>query len=76
LDEGSRGTTVFTSGTGSSAQTFTQFVEDSASLRATAGISLFWESPFGPVQFDFSQPFQREDYDQTETFRFSTRRQF
>jgi outer membrane protein insertion porin family len=76
LDEGSRGTTVFTSGTGSSAQTFTQFVEDSASLRATAGVSLFWESPFGPVQFDFSQPFQREDYDQTETFRFSTRRQF
>jgi len=76
LDEGSRGTTVFTSGTGSTAQTFTQFVEDSASLRATAGVSLFWESPFGPVQFDFSQPFQREDYDQTETFRFSTRRQF
>ena len=76
LDDGSRTTTSFTSGTGASAQTITQFVEDSASLRATAGISLFWDSPFGPVQFDFSQPFQREDYDQAETFRFSTRRQF
>jgi outer membrane protein insertion porin family len=76
LDDGSRASTSVTSGSGSTAQTFTQFVEDEATLRASAGVSVFWDSPFGPVQFDFSQPFQREDYDQTETFRFSTRRQF
>lgn len=51
-------------------------VDDSASLRVAAGISVFWDSPFGPVQFDFAQPLQREDYDRTQEFRFSTRTQF
>ena len=51
-------------------------VEDEASLRATAGVSVFWDSPFGPVQFDFAQPLANEDYDQTEEFRFSTRTRF
>lgn len=51
-------------------------VDDSASLRASAGVSVFWDSPFGPVQFDFAQPLQNEDYDQIEEFRFSTRTNF
>jgi outer membrane protein insertion porin family len=51
-------------------------VDDSASLRVAAGISVFWDSPFGPVQFDFAQPLAREDYDDTEEFRFSTRTNF
>jgi outer membrane protein insertion porin family len=51
-------------------------VEDSPSLRASAGVSLFWDSPFGPVQFDFAQPFAYEDYDKRESFRFSTRTRF
>jgi outer membrane protein insertion porin family len=51
-------------------------VDDSASLRAAAGVSVFWDSPFGPVQFDFAQPLQNEDYDNIEEFRFSTRTQF
>jgi outer membrane protein insertion porin family len=51
-------------------------VDDSASLRVAAGISVFWDSPFGPVQFDFAQPLASEDYDKTEEFRFSTRTNF
>ncbi len=51
-------------------------VDDAASLRASAGVSIFWDSPFGPVQFDLAQPLLSEDYDQTETFRFSTRTRF
>ena len=51
-------------------------VEDEASLRAVAGVSVFWDSPFGPVQFDFSQPLANEDYDRLEEFRFSTRTRF
>ncbi|MGE0595152.1 MAG: outer membrane protein assembly factor BamA [Hyphomonadaceae bacterium] len=51
-------------------------VEDELALRASAGISVFWESPFGPVQFDFAHPFQFEEYDRRETFRFSTRTRF
>lgn len=50
--------------------------EDEASLRASAGLSVFWDSPFGPIRFDFSQILAKEDYDRTETFRFSTSTQF
>jgi outer membrane protein insertion porin family len=51
-------------------------VDDSASLRASAGVSIFWDSPFGPVRFDFSQLLAREEYDRTESFRFSTNTRF
>lgn len=72
LDPNDRRKQVFTSGT----STITSYVDDSLSLRASAGVSIFWDSPFGPVQFDFAQPFAREEYDRTETFRFSTRTRF
>ncbi|HEX8900023.1 outer membrane protein assembly factor BamA [Vitreimonas sp.] len=51
-------------------------VDDSASLRVSAGVSVFWDSPFGPVQFDFAHPIESEEYDKTEEFRFSTRTNF
>lgn len=51
-------------------------VDDTASLRVAAGVSIFWDSPFGPVQFDFAQPLQYEEYDRREQFRFSTRTNF
>ncbi len=51
-------------------------VDDSASLRASAGVSIFWDSPFGPIRFDFSQILAKEEYDRTETFRFSTNARF
>ena len=49
---------------------------DDLSLRASAGLSVGWDSPFGPIRFDFSQILSREDYDRTETFRFSTQTRF
>jgi len=73
LDEGSKAFRIIQQTDGSHV---TLAVKDAASLRASAGISLFWDSPFGPVQFDFAQPFAYEDYDRRETFRFSTRTQF
>ena len=51
-------------------------VDDTPSLRASAGISFFWDSPFGPVQFDLAQPIQNEEFDEVEEFRFSTRTRF
>ena len=53
-----------------------QQTKTAASLRASAGLSVFWDSPFGPIRFDFSQILRREDYDRTETFRFSTSTRF
>ncbi|MFT3726712.1 MAG: outer membrane protein assembly factor BamA [Terricaulis sp.] len=51
-------------------------VDDSFSLRASAGVSIFWDSPFGPVEFDFAKPLLYEDYDRRQEFRFSTRTTF
>lgn len=52
------------------------FTIDDMALRASAGLSIFWDSPFGPVRFDFAEAFIREDYDRAEFFRFSTRTGF
>ena len=51
-------------------------IKDDLSLRAAAGVSIHWRSPMGPIRFDFSQVLAKEDYDKTETFRFSTSTRF
>ena len=51
-------------------------VVDDLGLRATAGVSVFWKSPLGPLRFDFSQIIKRDSYDRTELFRFSTSTRF
>lgn len=45
-------------------------IVDDLSLRVTAGVSIYWNSPIGPIRFDFSDAIQKEDYDKTESFRF------
>ena len=49
---------------------------DELELRASAGVSIHWRSPMGPIRFDLSHILGQEDYDKTETFRFSTSTQF
>ncbi|WP_293906938.1 outer membrane protein assembly factor BamA [Phenylobacterium sp.] len=51
-------------------------IRDDLSLRASAGISIFWKSPMGPIRFDFSKVLAHQPYDQKETFRFSTSTRF
>jgi outer membrane protein insertion porin family len=51
-------------------------IKDDLSLRASAGVSIFWKSPMGPLRFDFSQVLVKEPYDKTELFRFSTSTRF
>ncbi|ADM08566.1 outer membrane protein [Parvularcula bermudensis HTCC2503] len=46
-------------------------VQDDFSMRATAGLSINWRSPFGPVQIDLAEAIQKEEYDETQVFRFS-----
>jgi outer membrane protein insertion porin family len=53
-----------------------EVTRDALAIRASAGLSVFWTSPFGPIRFDFSYPFMKQTYDQTENFRFSTATQF
>lgn len=49
---------------------------DDFSPRAAAGVSIFWKSPMGPIQFDFSRVLKKEPYDRTETFRFTQTTRF
>ena len=55
---------------------FIEPVQDDLSIRLTAGVSVSWDSPFGPVRFDIAEVFWKEDYDRTEGFRFSAGAQF
>jgi outer membrane protein insertion porin family len=43
---------------------------DSDAVRASAGVSLIWNSPFGPLRFDFAYPFLKQSYDRTQFFAF------
>ncbi len=51
-------------------------VKDDLAFRASAGLSIFWKSPMGPLRFDFSHILKKTDYDKTELFRFSTATRF
>ena len=46
-------------------------MDDDASLRVSAGVGVTWVSPFGPIAVDVAYPLMKEDYDNTEWFRFS-----
>lgn len=46
-------------------------VVDDFAPRASVGLSLYWQSPFGPIRLDFAQVLLEENYDETEAFRFS-----
>lgn len=51
-------------------------IVDDLSLRGSGGVSIFWDSPFGPVRFDFGHAFLKESYDKTESFRFGVGTRF
>ncbi len=55
---------------------FTTKTIDDLSIRAMAGASIFWESPFGPIRFDFTQPLKKYPYDERKSFQFTTRTRF
>ncbi len=50
-------------------------VDDGFSLRQVVGASIFWDTPIGPLRFDFTRAIQKEDFDDERTFdfRISTR---
>jgi outer membrane protein insertion porin family len=45
-------------------------------VRSAVGISLFVDTPFAPLRFNYAVPLQKEDYDVTERFRFSVQTRF
>lgn len=47
-----------------------------ASLRHVVGVSLFWETPIGPLQFNFSKALQKEAFDREQNFNLTIRTEF
>jgi outer membrane protein insertion porin family len=44
---------------------------DSKMIRTSAGGSLIWSSPLGPIRFDFAKAITKSQFDQTQFFRFT-----
>jgi hypothetical protein len=44
---------------------------DSSEIRSAVGASLLWQSPLGPIRFDYAYPITKNRYDRTQYFRFS-----
>ncbi len=41
---------------------------DDFSLRSAVGFSVFWDTPIGPLRFDFSRALLKEDFDEERNF--------
>ena len=48
----------------------TMTFEDSKLIRTSVGAGLIWDSPFGPLRFDYAIPLTKESYDIVQEFRF------
>jgi len=51
-------------------------IVDAFAPRVSTGVSINWQSPFGPVKLDFAKVLMSESYDQEQLFRFSAGTQF
>lgn len=48
----------------------------SGSVRHVVGVSLFWDTPIGPLQFIFSEAIRKEQFDEAQNFQFTISTQF
>ncbi len=44
-------------------------INDDSSIRSSIGIGLAWESPLGPIRFDYAKAIKKKNYDKIERFR-------
>jgi len=51
-------------------------LRDENALRASVGVGISWASPLGPIRVDFARAVAKQDYDETEAFRFSVGTRF
>ncbi len=49
----------------------TMQVADSNAVRSSVGMGVIWDSPLGPLRFDFAYALTKQSYDHTQFFRFS-----
>jgi outer membrane protein insertion porin family len=46
-------------------------VRDKNVIRSSVGVGLLWNSPLGPIRFDYSFPLSKDSFDRVQNFRFS-----
>ena len=46
------------------------FINETADVRMSSGVSIIWQSPLGPLRADLAQALLKASYDRTELFRF------
>jgi outer membrane protein insertion porin family len=46
-------------------------IQDSAAVRASAGVGVSWKSPVGPIRLDLAYPIKKESFDKTQFFHVS-----
>ena len=51
-------------------------IDDEANIRASSGLSIIWDSPFGPLRGDFTRVLTEEEGDDIQTFRFGINSRF
>jgi outer membrane protein insertion porin family len=44
--------------------------DDTNVIRSSVGVGLIWQSPFGPLRFDYAVPITKGRYDRVQEFRF------
>jgi outer membrane protein insertion porin family len=45
-------------------------VDNAMHIRSSVGVGLIWDSPFGPLRFDYAIPLSKQGYDRVQQFRF------
>jgi outer membrane protein insertion porin family len=45
-------------------------VDNAMHIRSSVGVGLIWNSPFGPLRFDYAIPLSKEPYDNVQQFKF------
>ena len=81
IDAGSVWSTDFANGAypcsaGSDCNYLSQDYSDPANIRVSAGVSLQWLSPMGPLVFALAKPIKKYEGDRTEVFSFNIGRTF
>lgn len=51
-------------------------VDDDFKLRSAVGVSLLWDSPLGPLRFNYAEALQAEDFDNTRSFNVTLSTEF
>ena len=53
-----------------------QTVDDGRHLRAAAGLSLYWDTPIGPLRMNYAKTLKKQDYDEDQRFELTVSTKF